>query len=243
MVSPKGIIVQLKWIEDGVNGVALNGPKGMWLRHDALYVADVDTLRVFDRLTGAPLDTIPIPNPFAPKSLFLNDVIVAGNGTAYVTDNRNNAIFTVDRHGYASLLESGPQLGGPNGVLLNEGHVSWVTFFGHEIRRLTPAGGVITEATLPPVDVSGIGLPPGALFLDGYCRYRGALFVTSWVTGRVYRIGRSGTKLETVAQFASALGNSTVPAGPADINVDKKRNRLLVPLFNANQLVIMQVPR
>jgi sugar lactone lactonase YvrE len=241
IVSPEGVIQQLKWIHDGVNGVTLNSPKGMWLRHDALYVADVDTLRIFDRVSGVPLDTVPIPNPFAPSPLFLNDVIVAGNGTAYITDNRNNAIFTVDRNGYPSLLVSGAQLGGPNGVRLDDGHVSWVTFFGHEVRRLTSTGTVVTEAALPAVDVSSIGLPPGALLLDGYYRHRGSVFVTSWVTGSVYRIGRSRTKLEIVAKFVSLLENPAAPAGPADISVDKKRNRLLVPLFNANQLIIIRI--
>jgi len=68
-----------------------------------------------------------------------------------------------------------------------------------------------------------------------------ALLVTSWVTGRVYRIGRSGTELETVAQFVSALDNPASPDGPADINVDESRDRLLIPLFNANQLVFVQL--
>ena len=42
-----------------------------------------------------------------------------------------------------------------------------------------------------------------------------------------------------VAQFVSALENPTRPDGPADIGVDEERGRLLVPLFNAGQLVII----
>jgi outer membrane protein assembly factor BamB len=240
-VSPEGVILQLKWIEDGVRGATLNGPKGLWLHREALYVADIDTLRIFDRSTGAPLHNVPLPNPFAPNPLFLNDVAVANNGTIYVTDTRNNAIFTVDPEGNASILAAGPQLGNPNGILLDGGNVSWVTFFGHEVKRMRRSGKLVTEATLPAVDVSKIGLPPGTLFLDGYCRFDGSLLVTSWVTGRVYRIGRSGKDLETVAQFVSSLDNPASPDGPADINVDESRDRLLIPLFNANQLVIVQL--
>jgi sugar lactone lactonase YvrE len=240
-VSPDGAIRELRWIENGVNGVTLNSPKGIWLHRMALYVADVDTLRIFNRFTGAPLRNIEIPNPFAPNPLFLNDVVVAGDGTVYLTDNRNGAIFTVDPRGQASVLVSGAQLGGPNGILLDGADPTWVTFFGHEVRRIKRSGKLAMEAPLPAVDVSKINLPPGALFLDGYYRFEGKLFVSSWVTGRVYRIGRSGTELETVAQFVSALDNPTLPDGPADLSVDESRNRLLVPLFNANQLVIIQM--
>ena len=238
-VSPDGAILELNWIQDGINRVTLNGPKGLALRDDALYVADIDTLRIFDRFTGAPRRSVTMPNPFAPRPLFLNDVVVDGQGDAYVTDNRNGAIFVVDRKRRASVLLSGPELGGPNGILIDRGSLSWVTFFGHEIKRLTRSGQLLTEATLPIEGVSAPGLPPGALFLDGYARDEGDLLVSSWVTGKVYRVGRSGTELTTAAEFVGALDNPALPDGPADMGVDKRRNRLLVPLFNAHQLIIV----
>ena len=49
-VSPQGAVLDLKWIEDGVNGATLHGPKGIWLHRGELYVVDVDTLRIFNRL-------------------------------------------------------------------------------------------------------------------------------------------------------------------------------------------------
>ena len=213
-VSPDGNILDLTWIQNGVHGATLNGPKGLALYGDALYVADIDTLRVFDRTTGTPRRNIAIPNPFAPTPLFLNDVAVDGEGNAYVTDNRNSAIFVVDRTYHAALLISGPQLGGPNGLLIDRGSLTWVTFFGHEVKRLTHSGQLVTEATLPADDVSAIGLPPGAMFLDGYARYEGDLLVSSWVSGNVYRIGRSGTDLVAVANFVSMLDNPALARRP-----------------------------
>jgi sugar lactone lactonase YvrE len=44
----------------------------------------VDTLRIFDRFTGAPVRNVAMPNPFTPNSLFLNDVVVDSDGTAYL---------------------------------------------------------------------------------------------------------------------------------------------------------------
>jgi hypothetical protein len=243
-VSPEGVILDLKWIQDGINGVTLNSPKGIWLYRRALYVADVDTLRVFDRFTGAPLRNVAMPNPFAPSPLFLNDVVVDNDGFAYLTDNLNSAIFVVDREGRASVLAAGQQVGNPNGILADESGVSWVTFLGHEVRRLKRSGKIVTEASLPTVDVSGlqlapgVPLPPGALLLDGYGRFDGSLLVSSWVTGKVYLVGRSGKDIDTLVEVKDAV-NSPPPDGPADLNVDQRRNRLLVPLFNANQLLII----
>jgi hypothetical protein len=240
-VSPHGVILEIAWIQNGVNGVTLNGPKGMWLQGRWLYVADIDSLRIFDRVTGVPRRTVAISNPFAPNALFVNDVIVAHDGTAYVSDNRNGAIFVVPPQGHPFVLAAGPQLGGPNGLALLGGDVSWVTFFGREVRRLKRSGTIVTEAVLPAVDVPPPGFPPGAVFMDGYTRFDGALLVTSWVTGRVYRLRHAGTEPEVLATFVSAVDNPAAPDGPADISVDRRRNRLLIPLFNANQLVIVQL--
>lgn len=253
-VSPQGAVLDLKWIEDGINGATLHGPKGLWLHRGELYVVDIDTLRIFNRFTGAPVRDIPIPNPFAapgtnpplgtPTALFLNHAVVANDGTAYISDQLNSAIFKVDPQGNASLLASGPLLGNPDGILLDDGNLTWVTFFGHEVRRMTTSGTVIMEARLPAVDVTGITLgpnplPPGALLMDGYARWHGSLLVTSWVTGKIYRIGRSGTEIETVTQVVSAQDNPGNPDGPAKINIDHSRGRLLIPLFNAGQLLIL----
>src|SRR5713101_6943518 len=221
-VSPQGTVLDLKWIEDGVNGATLHGPKGLWLHRGELYVVDVDTLRIFNRFTGAPIRDVPIPNPFAapgttpalatPTALFLNHVVVANDGTAYISDQLNSAIFKVDPLGNASVFASGPQLGNPDGILLDDGELTWVTFFGHEVRRMTLSGNIMMEAPLPTVDVTGLTLgpnplPPGALLMDGYARWRGSLLVTSWVTGKIYRIGRSGTEIETLTQVVSIRDN------------------------------------
>jgi sugar lactone lactonase YvrE len=253
-VSPQGAVLDLRWIEDGVNGATLHGPKGLWLHRGELYVVDIDTLRIFNRFTGAPIRDVPIPNPFAapgttpalatPTALFLNHVVVASDGTAYISDQLNSAIFKVDPQGNASVFASGPQLGNPDGMLLDDGELTWVTFFGHEVRRMTSSGKIIMEAPLPAVDTTGLTLgpnplPPGALLMDGYARWHGYLLVTSWVTGTVYKIGRSGTDIETVAKVVSSRDNPANPDGPAKINIDQGRNRLLIPLFNAGQLVIL----
>src|SRR5262249_57245291 len=93
-----------------------------------------------------------------PGALLLNHDVVTNDGTAYISDQLNSAIFKVDPAGNASLVASGPQLGNPDGLMLDDGELTWVTFFGHEVRRMTRLGKIIPEATLPQVDVTGLAL-------------------------------------------------------------------------------------
>src|SRR3954468_16303662 len=69
-------------VEGGKKGVTLNAPKGMALRGDTLFVADIDALRMFHRRTGASLGSVDLR---ARKATFLNDVVVGPDGI-YVTD-------------------------------------------------------------------------------------------------------------------------------------------------------------
>ena len=66
-VSPEGELIDLKWIDGAAEGVTLNAPKGMVLVPTALYVADIDTIRMFDRVTGAPLDDFPVSGANFPE--------------------------------------------------------------------------------------------------------------------------------------------------------------------------------
>src|SRR2546422_7709536 len=50
---PDGAVENLKFIEGGHSGVTLNAPKGLAIRGDTLWVADIDVVRAFDARTGA----------------------------------------------------------------------------------------------------------------------------------------------------------------------------------------------
>jgi len=242
-VSPTGTILQLKWIQDGVNGAVLNGPKGLALHDGTLYVADVDTLRIFNRFTGAPIASIAIPNPFGANQVFLNDVAVSDNGTVFISDNANGGLFKVDPQGHAAVLSIDPSLNFPNGLVADgTNSAMWVTWIGNQIMRINGAGKISVVATIPAPDVSSLGLPPNTLLLDGFVmQLDGSYLVSSWVTGSVYHISAGGRVLSVVAQFVSFFDNPNNPDGPADINVDLRRHRLLTPLFDINQLVIQSL--
>jgi hypothetical protein len=112
----------------------------------------------------------------------------------------------------------------------------------NKVLRTNPSKKLFTEVELPVVDVSQLGLPEGALQLDGYIRLQdGKLLVSSWVTGEVSLLSPSGKDITALANVASGFDPSGA-AGPADINVDLARNRVLIPLFNTGQLFIVPLP-
>jgi hypothetical protein len=69
-VSPDGSVQQLRWIQNGVDGVVLNGPKGIYLHRRELYVADIDTLRILTALRARRFVTWKFPIPLRPIRSF-----------------------------------------------------------------------------------------------------------------------------------------------------------------------------
>src|SRR6266550_1935978 len=82
-VRPDGAVENLKFIEGAHNGVTLNAPKGLALRGDTLWVADIDAIRAFDAKTGAARDSVSLASLGA---VFLNDIAIAQTGALYITD-------------------------------------------------------------------------------------------------------------------------------------------------------------
>lgn len=94
-VSVEGRLLALRWIDGGAEGVTLNAPKGMALYGEALWVADIDVVRVFGRRTGEVRGAVEIPG-----AAFLNDV------AAGVSSWEAAAIFHLDTAGGASEVVS-----------------------------------------------------------------------------------------------------------------------------------------
>ena len=215
-VNPDTMQVEAKWVEGGVKpGVTLNAPKGMAIVGETLYVADITTVRKFDRKSGAPQGEIKIPG-----STFLNDV--ASDGIAvYVSDSGlkagaggnfeptgTDAIWKITRDA-AMKIAAGDDLKRPNGVEAKGGKLWVVSFGGNELYQLDH-GKKKNVATLPKGSLDGLVLLEDGTFL-----------VSSWDGKAVYR-GPAAGPFRTVLENVNA---------PADIGYDSKRNRLLVPHF------------
>jgi hypothetical protein len=221
-VNPDTLQMDAKWIEGGKPGVTLDAPKGMAVAGNILYVADITTVRKFDRNTGAPKGEIKITG-----SSFLNDL--ASDGPAvYVSDSGlkagaggsfeptgTDAVWKIVGN-KAQRIAHGPELKRPNGVEVVNGKVWVVTFGDNELYQLEN-GKRINVVTLPKGSLDGL------VHLDD-----GSFLVSSWEGKAVYRGPQSGP-------FTPVLENINAPA---DIGYDTKRKRLLVPHFMDSMVTI-----
>ncbi|WP_433936588.1 SMP-30/gluconolactonase/LRE family protein [Sorangium cellulosum] len=230
-VSPDGEILDLTWIDGASEGVTLSAPKGMAVADGKLYVADIDAIRVFDASDGAPIQDIEVPG-----AGLLNDVAVMPDGSIVVSDSGvtvvdgaitgtgTDALVVIDPGGQPSRLLADPALPHPNGVAYAEGEI-WVAYLG--------------AARLDAVGASGeprreIALPAGTL--DGLVRLDdGRLLVSSWDASAIFEVDPAGGAAPRVSTLAEDLPS------PADLGWDRARSRLLVPLFNDDEVVLLDV--
>jgi hypothetical protein len=224
-VSPAGEVLELKWIDGGDEGVTLNAPKGMAIAGGTLFVGDINTVRMYDRETGAPIGAVPVEG-----STFVNDVAAGPDGTIYFTDSGfapgfessgTDAVYRLDDAGGVEALATGDALGRPNGVAADARGVWVVTFGANTLSRLD--GGEQTDsAELPDGGLDGL-----AILEDG------TVLVSSWNAQAVYH-GPVGGPFEVLVAEVEA---------PADIGHDATRNRVMIPLFQSDVVRIEPLAR
>lgn len=222
-IAPDGTVQNLKWIDGEAADVTLNAPKGLALTADALLVADIDTIRVFDRQTGAARGEWPVPG-----ATFMNDVSVGPDGVVWATDTGivfengapvptgTAALYRFSADGTPTAVARGDALHAPNGVVATPNGPSVVTYDAAEVLRVS-GSDVTTLLTLPQGQLDGV------VRLDD-----GSYLVSSWAAGAVFHARPTGEVSVAVPD---------VPA-PADIGFDAGRRRVLIPQFSASVVVI-----
>lgn len=205
--------------------VTLHAPKGMAMRGDTLWVADIDALRGFDLTSGkqvASVDLAPL------RATFLNDVAVGNDGGIYITDSGiafdatgavthpgQSQVFVV-RNGVPSVGVVLPKQSAANGIAWDAAKNAWmiVGFNSPNVFEWVPGA---KEAT---VLGTGPGGGDGLVVLgDGRAIY------SSWADSSltVFSGGMSTTLRKGLAS-------------PADLGYDPARKLIAVPLFNGNRV-------
>jgi sugar lactone lactonase YvrE len=228
-VRPDGTIEALKFIEAGRNGVTLNGPKGLALRGDTLWVTDIDAARAFNAKTGAPVASVTLPG-----AVFLNDPDFGPDGSLYITDTgirfdeKGNMthpgpdrIFRIAPDRTVSVAAQGDALERPNGITWDKANNRFI---------VVVVGGPHVFAWKPgDATPTAIATDPGGF--DGVEVVNGKLYVSSWADSTVSMYD-SGHEVRVITGVPS----------PADIGYDAKRNRILIPIFTGDRVEIWQLP-
>ena len=227
-LRPDGTLDSVPFVAGGRDGVTLNAPKGMAIRGDTLWVADIDAMRAFDRRTGAPLRTV----AFGSRAAFLNDVAVGPDGMIYVSESGvrfaasgemqptgTAGVFRLGAGGSIELVARDTALAVPNGITAYAGRLLMGTFSGPRIFTWTPG-----QEALAPTGLA-IGGTDGLQVLDD-----GRIIASSWADSSIVLVGDSATR------FIAGL------VSPADFAIDRGRRRLVVPLFTQNRVEIWQLP-
>jgi len=231
-LAKDGTVDSLHFITSGKNGVTLNGPKGIAIIGDTLFVADIDVIRAFNKTTGAAIRSWDVSKQGAK---FLNDVAVTPNGDVYVTDTQiafnadgsvthtgTDRIFMIakDRKSAGIAIQS-DSLGRPNGLTWDgKGNRFIVVAFGtNAVHAWTPGSSAVTTLATGP------GQFDGTEFTSD-----GRLLVSSWADSSVSIV--NGNTMTHVVTGVEA---------PADIGLDAARGLLAVPLFNKGQVELWQL--
>lgn len=221
-IKPDGTVIDLKWIDGTKEGVTLSAPKGMAITDNILFVADINEVQLFDLPGGAQKASISIKG-----STFLNGVTPGEGGSVYVTDSGittgfkesgTDAIYKVTADGTYTTVVADKEMGRPNGIVARGTDLIVVTFGSGKVYRIDDKGKRHAMPTPPKGSLDGL------IRLDD-----GRLLMSSWDGSAVYVLGIDGA-------YSILAGDL---AAPADMGYDTKRNRLLVPLFNLNKIVLL----
>jgi len=221
IMSPEGAITNLKFIEGGQKGVTLIDPLGMSIHNGILYVADTTHMRKFDLATGAPRGDVALPGAGRP-----NDIWVATDGTAYISDSAAlgaaGTIIKVSPAGQVTLLQPrDDMMERPNGVAVMPDGTVVHGGRGVNLSFRDTNGRLLREMSLPTGQFDGI-VP----LADG------GLLVASQIGRNVYKVTAKGEVSEVAKEFAV----------PAAIGHDTKRNRLLVPQIALGTITLVDLP-
>ena len=209
-VDMDGKIVELKWAE------GLNGPKGMGLFNNNLFVADDDELVTIDIASGQIVNKIQIEgNPG------LNDVTVGDDGSVYVAGFLSNVIYKV-KDGVVESVFTGTQEENFNGLLWENDRILLTTSSGSEFKSIDWKTFEVT------VLAEEIGHGDGIASIGN-----GDYITTDWF-GRIFYVPSEGEKI-------TLLDTREQEINTADISYNTAKKTLYVPTFYKNTIIAYKV--
>jgi sugar lactone lactonase YvrE len=229
-ISPNGEIMDLRWIDLTGTALALNSPRGMAIRGDSLFVADIDCVRIFDRASGTDdgytcLDDVS----------FITDLDAGPEGSIFATDSGlefrdgtlqptgNDAVYrlvmTEGRRG--ATLGFGEEMGNPRGIAVGTRGIFVTTSGTGELYALTPDGAKTSIFPASERELDGIVFLPDGSFV-----------FSSPSEGSLTMVDAAGQ----VTDLASGIPD------PQGLAYDVARHRLIVTSPGANRIFFLDLP-
>lgn len=221
-IKPDGSVIELKWIDGADPDVVLNAPKGAAIVGDHLFVTDINQVHIFSLPEGRPEKSVTVRG-----STFLNGIATGKGDYVYVTDSGltkemaasgTDAIYKVRADGRYEAIVKDEKMGHPNGIWDDGDRLLVVTFGSGQVISIDGKG---RQTPLPAPPQGG---------LDGLVKLQdGRFLMSSWDGAAIYALNPD----KTYSLLAGDLD------APADLGVDTRRSRLLIPLFKQNKVVAL----
>lgn len=198
-----GKVIQLKFTEN------LNSTKGMGILGKKLYVTEMNQVAEIDLSSGKILNRYPVEG-----AKFLNDIAVdSKKGIVYITDSNDSKVWALSK-GTLSIVLSGDQIKGNNGLLFENGQL-----------LIGNGDGSLLSLNPDSKQLSTIAKVGGGI--DGIVALGNKSYIVTEWGGKIWHVKSDGTtelKMDTSADKINS----------ADVGYDPATKVLFVPTFFHN---------
>lgn len=219
-ISMQGKILEKKWV------AGLNGPKGMALIGDKLYVADIDVLVKIDVNSGKILSSYP-----GEGATFLNDVAIDSAGSVFVSDSRSSIIFKLSGENFDVWFKDSRLLN-PNGLYADNNNL---IVAATDSEAESPGTSLYLQKV--SLDAKKLSALHGRRFIGGIDGIatdgREGFFLTDWGAGKVMH--STASKGVTILK---QLGKGT-----ADLCIVADKHMMFLPVMMSHQLIAYRIER
>ena len=206
-LDTEGNIVELEWI------TGLSGPKGMGIKGNSLFVADIDEVVEID------IESAQITQRYKVEGTpTLNDITVYDE-VVYVSGSDSNKLFELKDGEIQVILEG--ELGRPNGLYAEADRLLMITSNSSQLIAIDKAS--LDQKVLVDSIGHGDGIVPAG---------NGDYFASSW-RGEVFYISPEMERIQLLDTREAEINS-------ADIAYIVEKELLLVPTFFKNQVVAYQ---
>lgn len=216
-----GSVVKEKFVD------GLNGPKGTAVANGKLYVSSQSGLVEID------IASAKVTNTYAAEgATFLNDPAVGPDGTVYVSETMQGAIYRL-QNGQLTQWVKDPMVAGANGLVVADGKLieAGLGDMSGGFQNMKPT--TMAQVDLQSGQVSNFGGNDPVGNMDGLEAYGdGSYLVSDNPTGKIIRVWPDG-KHETVLEIGKG--------GAADFEYVADDHLVIVPMTQTSEVLAYKI--